>query len=93
VTTLSLVNMDQHPQPPPRTEVVGPLVAGGADNYFGAGVINISTPMDDSSAERFSESLWLEAPGAHQFVNLHMEFMTNPLNLTDLADMLSLIGS
>lgn len=60
---------------------------------YSASLTSEATHLNSSSPEEFAQQLWVENPAALDWLNLHSENLRNPLTVSDLSDLLDLLGS
>jgi len=60
---------------------------------YSGGLVTEATHLDRSSPEEFSQYLWVHNPMAHDWLNLKWENIPSPLAVSEMPDLLDVIGS
>lgn len=60
---------------------------------YSGGLVTEATHLDRESPEQFSQQLWVENPAARDWLNSRRESLRNPLTVTDLPDLMDVLGS
>jgi hypothetical protein len=60
---------------------------------YSAGLMTETVHLEWNNPEEFSRQLWLENPAASNWVNLKWESIKNPLAITDMTDLMDVLGA
>lgn len=60
---------------------------------YSGGLVTEATHLDSKGPEEFGRQLWVENPAALDWLNLKEGNLRNPLTISDMADLLDVLGS